>query len=208
MDDRDDATLLHAWKAGDGSSGEVLFERYYELVARFFANKATVDRADLVQKTFIACLEKVDGLRNAASFRSFLFGVARFELLHHYRRKHRRETDLDGDRESVCDLDPSPSRIIAKKQEERLLLEALRRIPIDLQLVLELSYWEELSSAEIADVVGVPVGTVKSRVRRAREQLDAQLKVLAETDAVLQSTMVNLDGWARSLREGIAVERG
>ena len=88
------------------------------------------------------------------------------------------------------------------------MLEALRRIPIDLQLVLELSYWEELSSAEIADVVGVPVGTVKSRVRRAREQLDAQLKVLAETDAVLQSTMVNLDGWARSLREGIAVERG
>ncbi len=201
----DDATLLQQWKNGDKRSGEELFSRYYELVSRFFANKTSVDKADLVQKTFMACLEKVDGLRNAASFRSFLFGVARFELLHHYRRKHQRETDFDGEQVSVCDLDPSPSRIVAKQQEERLLLEALRRIPIELQIILELSYWEQLTGAEIAEVVGVPVGTVKSRVRRAREQLDIQMRELAASTQVLQSTAANLDQWAARLRNAAAV---
>lgn len=200
----DDATLLRRWKDGDKQSGEDLFSRYYDPVARFFANKASLDKADLIQKTFTACLEKVDGLRDAASFRSFLFGVARFELLHHYRRKHRRETDLDTAQDSVCDLDPSPSRIVAKKQEERLLLEGLRRIPVDLQIVLELVYWEQLSSVEIAEVIGVPQGTVKSRVRRARTQLDIRMRELAESAALLESTTADLEQWAAQLRDAVA----
>ncbi|MEX1365946.1 MAG: sigma-70 family RNA polymerase sigma factor [Nannocystaceae bacterium] len=154
-----------------------------------------------VQATFTACLEKVDQLRDAASFRSFLFGVARFELLHHYRRKSARETDLDTAQHSVCDLDPSPSRIVAKRQEQRLLLEGLRRIPLDLQIVLELAYWEQLSSPEIAEVIGIPVGTVKSRVRRARQRLDTELAALAESSQLLQSTVANLERWAAGLRD-------
>ena len=152
----DDATLLRRWRDGDKRSGQTLFERYYALVARFFSNKAMTDRADLVQATFTACIEKVDQLRDATSFRSFLFGIARFELLHYFRRKSGRETDLDAAEQSVCDLDPSPSRLIAEHQEQRLLLEALRRIPLDLQIVLELSYWERLTAVEIAEVLRIP----------------------------------------------------
>ena len=112
----DDTTLLLKWRDGDGGAGEELFERYYESVLRFFANKVAEDRGDLVQATFMALLEKVDGLRKATSFRSFLFGVARYELLHYFRRKSRRETNFDTAAVSVYDLDPSPSRIIAKYQ--------------------------------------------------------------------------------------------
>lgn len=200
----DDATLLLAWREGSKSAGQALFDRYYALLARFFANKVPEAHDDLVQATFMACLEKIDHLREATSFRSFLFGIARFELLHHYRRRSKRETPHDFAEVSVWDLQPSPSRIIAEHQEQRLLLEGLRHIPIDLQIVLELSYWEKATSQEIAEVVGIPVGTVKSRVRRARERLEAQLAQLAESPDLLESTSANLDQWAQGVREQLA----
>lgn len=201
-----DAELLQRWKTGDTRSGEVLFARYYDAVSRFFGNKVARDRGDLVQATFSACLEKVDGLKDAASFRSFLFGIARFELLHYYRRKSRRETEFDAEKLSVYDLDPTPSRIIAKHQEQRLLLEGLRHIPVELQVVLELTYWEKLTSAEMADLLGIPEGTVKSRVRRAREKLDQQLVRLADSPQQLETTTSNLEGWAQQLRGQFAAE--
>ncbi len=201
-----DAELLQQWKSGDTRSGEELFARYYDAVARFFGNKVNRDRADLVQATFSACLEKVGGLKDAASFRSFLFGIARFELLHYYRRKSRRETEFDAEKTSVYDLDPTPSRIIAKHQEQRLLLEALRHIPLDLQVVLELTYWEKLTSPEMADLLEIPEGTVKSRVRRAREKLDEQLARLADSPARLETTTSDLEGWAKKLRGQLVAE--
>lgn len=198
-----DVELLLQWQSGDVASGEALFGRYYDAIARFFGNKVSRDRADLVQATFSACLEKVGQLKNAASFRAFLFSIARFELLHYYRRKSRRETEFDADQVSVCDLDPTPSRIIAKREEQRLLLEGLRRIPIDLQIALELTYWEKFTSAEVADLLSIPEGTVKSRIRRAREKLDEALAELADSDERLQSTMANLEGWAAELRDHV-----
>ncbi|MBV1857701.1 MAG: sigma-70 family RNA polymerase sigma factor [Nannocystaceae bacterium] len=195
-----DAELLLHWRAGDTHSGELLFARYYDVVARFFGNKVTRGRADLVQATFSTCLEKVDELRSATSFRSFLFGIARFELLHHYRRKSRRETEFDADSVCAYDMDPTPSRVIAKHREQRLLLEALRHIPLDLQLVLELTYWESFTSAEMADLLSIPEGTVKSRVRRARQKLDTQLRRLASSAALFETTNSDLDGWAAQLR--------
>lgn len=203
-----DAELLQRWNDGDTRSGEQLFARYYDAVSRFFGNKVTRDRADLVQGTFSACLEKVDGLKNATSFRSFLFGIARFELLHYYRRKSRREVEFDAESVSVHDVDPTPSRVIAKHQEQRLLLEALRHIPLELQIVLELTYWEKLTSAEMADLLGIPEGTVKSRVRRARQKLDEELGRLAESPAQLETTASDLDGWAEKLRGQLARETG
>ncbi|MEX1365942.1 MAG: RNA polymerase sigma factor [Nannocystaceae bacterium] len=197
----DDATLLNAWRDGDRESGVALFDRYYDLLARFFANKAAEARDDLVQATLMACLEKVDTLRKASSFRSFLLSIARYELLHYYRRRSRRETPHDFSEISVYDLEPSPSRIIAEHQEQRLLLEALRYIPVDLQIVLELSYWEKASSREIAEVLGIPEGTVKSRVRRARERLKAAMAELAESPQLLESTSADLDQWANGVRE-------
>ena len=200
----DDATLLRRWRDGSRTSGEALFERHYEGVRRFFANKVADNPGDLVQRTFMAALEKIDQLRDARSFRAFLFGVARYELLHYFRRKSRLEQPFDATEHSAFDLDPSPSGVLAEREEQRLLLEALRRIPLELQIVLELSYWEELTSAEIAQIAGLPVGTVKSRIRRAREQMEAALAELADSPAQLASTMANLSRWAEQIRAGIS----
>lgn len=197
----DDAALLERWNGGEASAGEALFERHFDAIYRFFRNKVSDDCEELVQRTLMACLEKRDKVRNAESFRAFLFGCARFELLRYFRRKNKRDREVEFDNASVYDLEPSPSRIVANKREQRVLLEALRRIPVELQIVVELHYWENLTTAEIAEVIEVPSGTVKSRLRRARERLEVELGKLAQEPALLQSTVAGLDGWVAGIKD-------
>jgi DNA-directed RNA polymerase specialized sigma24 family protein len=94
-----------------------------------------------------------------------------------------------------------PSNVLAKHEEQRVLLEALRAIPLDLQIAVELFYWEQLSLLEIASVLEIPEGTVKSRLFRAKQLLRQQIENFATGDAVLRSTIQGLDDWARSLRD-------
>jgi RNA polymerase sigma factor (sigma-70 family) len=197
----DDAELLERWNAGDGSAGEALFEKHFDALYRFFRNKVNEDCGELVQRTLMACLEKRDKVRNAESLRAFVFGCARFELLRYFRRRSKREREVDFADASVHDLDPSPSRIVAKQREQRVLLEALRRIPLELQIVVELHYWESMTTAEIAEVIEVPVGTVKSRLRRARERLEAELATIAKEPALLESTVAGLEGWVAGIKD-------
>lgn len=195
-----DIELLDRWKAGEQSAGEQLFERHFDALYRFFRNKVGDDSEELLQRALMACVEQRDKFRGESSFRSFMFGVARIELLNYFKRKgrlRRREAALDT---SVHDLDPSPSAIVAGGEEQRVLLEALRRIPLDLQIAIELFYWEELSTPEIAEALDIPTGTVKSRLRRAKEHLEGELAELARSPTLLKSTMANLDGWAAQLR--------
>ena len=110
---------------------------------------------DLAQRTFLACLEAADRIREDGSFRAYLFGIARKVLLQHFARVRRDGNPPDPAVASADALGASPSRVIAQREEQRLLLRALRKIPLDLQIAIELFYWEELSIAEIAARCGV-----------------------------------------------------
>jgi RNA polymerase sigma-70 factor (ECF subfamily) len=188
---RTDQELLEAWRAGDKPAGTELFQRHYAAVYRFFCNKLTGDRRDLIQQTFLACVEGRDRLRSDDRFRSYLFGVACNTLRSHLRSKYDDAVDLEG--VSVLDLNPGPDEIYARSRERLLLLKALRRIPIERQLVLELRYWEDLESTEIAEILGVPDNTVRSRLARARDDLRAAMEGLAASAVELASTVDNLD---------------
>ncbi|WP_275943097.1 sigma-70 family RNA polymerase sigma factor [Pseudenhygromyxa sp. WMMC2535] len=109
---------------------------------------------------------------------------------------------------SVYDLDPGPSSVIAERQEQRLLLEGLRAISVNYQVVLELHYWEQLSTKEIAAVLGVPAGTVRSRLQRAREALEAAIGALSRSPAMLESTLTRLDDWAQHCAHAMGGRRG
>jgi RNA polymerase sigma factor (sigma-70 family) len=196
-----DVELLDAWRGGDRRAGEQLFERHYAAVARFFRNKLEFGVDDLIQRTFLACVEGRERIRGDASFRTYLFAVARNLLGKHYRGRQRPGDRIDFGVTSIHDLAPSPSVVVAEHQEQRLLLAALRRIPIDHQIVLELYYWERLTSAEIAGVLDVPHGTVRTRIRRAKQLLEEQLRALDGERAIVESTVANLESWAASLRE-------
>ena len=198
--DASDAVLLAAWSEGDRSAGEELFERHFEAVARFFRNKADDPIDDLIQKTFLGCLEARDSFRGEGSFRGFLFGVARNVLGKHWRSKARDRLQFDGDEVSVHELGASPSSAYAKDQEQLMVLSALRRIPIDYQVVLELHYWESMTAAEIGTALSIPVGTAKNRIRRAKQMLEGELRSIADGRLRLEPTQSRLDTWARSLR--------
>ena len=201
----DDAELLEAWRAGDKRAGKILFERHYDAVHRFFRNKVGPEAPDLVQKTFLGCLESVEQYRGEGSFRSWVFAVAYRQLCKHYRSKASERARFDVGTVSVCDLDPSPSRMLAQRREQQLLLEALRRIPVELQVALELHYWERMSDADIARALDMPLGTTKSRIRRGRQLLAERMAELAASPTELQSTLANLEQWAEQLR-GFALE--
>lgn len=193
--------LLEAWKAGDAQAGSELFERHFSSICRFFASKVDRDVDDLVQKTFTACVEGRERFRGQSSFRTYLFAVAR-NILRSYLRTRKRERDrFDLGVSSVHDLGLSPTVLIARRKEELLVLQALRRIPIEQQLVLELYFWEDMSARELGEVLELPEGTVRGRIRRARQLLNERMAELAESDALLESTQSNLEDWARSLRE-------
>lgn len=197
---RSDAELLEAWSQGDTRAGERLFERHYEGVARFFRNKVGDEWAELCQRTFLACVEAVSKFRAEGSFRSFLFGIAYRQLYRFYRQRAYDRDRLDFGVVSALDLDPTASSFMAARDEERLLLLALRRIPVEYQVILELHYWEEMSAKACAEVLELPVGTAKTRLRRARQLLEAALAQDASSEAELTRTLSGLESWARNLR--------
>lgn len=208
-----DAELLDAWRRGDVRAGEELFERHYRSIERFFQNKVPEAADDLIQATFLACVEAQHRFRGDASVRTFLFAVAHNQLRNHFSRGRRRQGmeqagELDLDTVSAHDLEPGPSTLVARRAEQRLLLEGLRRIPLAYQIVLELHYWEELTADQIADVLGLPVGTAKTRIRRGRQLLEGKVTEIASSREELESTIGGLDGWARSLRARAYGEAG
>lgn len=165
---------FEAWSGGDASAGEALLSRYYAPVARFFHNKVSADPDELIQRTFLRCVEQRSTFRREAPFRSYLFAIARNVLLEHFRERQRvRAREVDTSVSSAHDLDPSPSQLLLRRQETALLLDALRRVPLDQQTLLELYYWEGLSVAELAATFDAPEGTIKGRLSRARRDLAA-----------------------------------
>ncbi|MCY0994228.1 sigma-70 family RNA polymerase sigma factor [Nannocystis sp. ILAH1] len=194
----DDETLLAAWRQGERAAGQRLFERYYEAVARFFVNKVGDAGTELIQKTFLACVEGMPRFRGDGSFRSYLFAIAYRQLCLHYKRRASEPVDLAS--QSVAGLDPSVAGVLVEREEQRLLLAALRSIALELQVVLELHYWEQCSVVEIAAALEIPQGTVKSRLRRGREQLREAIERLAATRELALSTFRGLESWAAAVR--------
>lgn len=175
----EDFGLLDAWRAGDRTAGSALFERYVPALVRFFRNKAS-EPEDLVQATFLACVEGRDRFEGRASFRTYLLAIARFQLYAHLRKVSRQPGDLAFDLVSIARITESAGRRIDRRRRHARLLAALQRLSVDEQLILELSYWESLSGPEVAEVMGLSHAAVRVRLHRARQRLAG---VLAEGGA-------------------------
>lgn len=155
---------------------------------------------DLAAEAFERFAKGLSRYRGDSSVRTFLFAIANNVLREHIRRRQR-DQRMDAPLSSVADLGPSPSVVFADHQQQRLLLHALRALPLEHQVVLELSFFEDMSRAEIAEVTGIAAGTIAGRLRRAQELLRERLTTLGESPALLESTITDLAQWAQSLRE-------
>lgn len=169
-----DAQLLRRWHEGDKQMGSVLFQRHFTNVQRFFRNKVVHDDIeDLVQQTFLGCLEGVDRFRGDASFRTYLFAIARRRLYSYLRTRDSQQKRMAADFSitSVHDLGMTPSSAVAAAREHMVMLEAMQHLSVERQTLLELFYWEDLPGREIAEVLEVEPTTVRTRLFRARTEL-------------------------------------
>ena len=194
-----DAELVARWRAGDRSACAELFAAHYDGVARFFRNKVPSHEDDLVQRSFLRCFEGIERLREPAAFRSFLFAIAHNVLREHLREHSRAPLELESQR--AIDLDPSPSTLVAEREHQRLLIAALRHIPLAHQIVLELHYWEQLSASQIAEILEEPLGTIKTRLRRAKQLLAQAVAELGRTPALVSASLAELERWAAEIGE-------
>lgn len=193
-----DAALLEGWADGDNAAGNRLLDRYFDRLLAFFGQRVDRDVEDLVQRTMMSCLSARASVRNASCFRAFLFRVARNELIDHYRRKDPMRESVEPD-EGLCER-TTPSQFAADRQQKAALSLALSKLELELQIVLALHYWEGMTHAELTETLALPLGTVKSRLRRAKAALREQLLTAAET-AEVDRTLQSLTSWAQALRE-------
>ena len=152
----------------------------------------------MVQETFKSCVESRDKVADPSRFHGFIMKVA-YHVLCRYLRKHyiKKEHESNFELISIESLSPSPSSAVAKIQEQQLLLQGLREIPINHQVILELHYWEDMTTEQIGEILSVPVGTIRSRLKRARQLLEKALTRIARSPKLLESTLSRLDDWAR-----------
>ncbi len=200
-----DADLLERWRAGDKRAGEALTTRHYAPVQKLVRRKLD-DRAaiqEIVQDTWLALLEGRENIREGLKFRGFLNIIASRRVYKWYQSRGV-GPDFDPEQISLADASSSlPVRLQIKKAETKLLYRALRELPAEEQLTLELFNWEELSAPDIAELMNVSLATVKHRLRRGREKLAALISSYQQApglDAV--DTRELLDWFADLQRRG------
>jgi RNA polymerase sigma-70 factor (ECF subfamily) len=189
----DDFDLLDKWTAGDATAGNLLFKRHFEAVYRFFEHKIDGEIDDLVQETFLACLKSRDTFRRQSAFRTYLLAIARHTLFGYWRKRTVPGKTLDFEEISVASLSTSAGSRLASEEDKAALLAALRTLPLDQQLLLEMYYWEELDRDQLAEVFDVEPSTIGTRLFRARQALHSLVNVSTATPANRE-----LEDWART----------
>jgi RNA polymerase sigma-70 factor (ECF subfamily) len=143
----------------------------YNYLARRCPDAATA--CDLLQETFLQVVRQSDQLVKVAMPRAWLFAIARNMLARHYRRQR--------DPQAAAQLWYEPASD-AKDDRLAMMREAIQKLPPELRDTLELRLEQELSYEEIAHVLGIPVGTVRSRLHNAVRQLRDAMRSQEETN--------------------------
>ncbi len=171
------ADLERRFAAGDAAALPLAYEEFGRLVyavARRLVGER--DAADVAQEAWLAAWRGSRRFRPAAgSLAGWLVGITRFKAIDHLRRAGRRPVESDGDNLAVlADLRETGA---AEAVAERLLVsDALDRLDGRPRAVLELAFYSDLTHQEIAERTGVPLGTVKSDIRRGLERLRRHLE--------------------------------
>lgn len=176
----DDNRLVTLFQRGDEDAFDALVERHrrriYSLVCRL-ASPAEAD--DLAQEVFIAAYRALPSFRGDSAFSTWLYRIAVHTCSHHLRRRKLDTTDLDEEfMDSDREHDPERSAISSELQGR--VREAIENLPYKLRLVVVLRDLQGLNYEEIAQVVGCPIGTVRSRLHYATQRLATVLRPYVE----------------------------
>lgn len=201
MDPSSDGELLERWRAGDRGAAQTLTQRHYGSVLRYFELNASSVAEDLAQATFMACIERVADVRDAAAFRAYLMGIARRQLALYLRELSRNPR--------YGDFEDAPrtqmSTLLARSRDQLLVLRALASMPRRPQLLLVLFYWDRMQTPQLAEAFGVPVSTIRTQLARARARLRRSMEELTGANSMRPS---DDETWLAHLLTSVLAGRG
>ncbi|SDC53889.1 RNA polymerase sigma factor [Actinokineospora iranica] len=167
-----DEQLIGAIARGDQDALRALYARHatgmLRLLHRLTSNAAVAE--EVLQETWLAVWQSAGGFRGESSVRSWLFGVCRRQAHNRLRRSAFVEVDLAEVAEPP-DPDPAVEDQVLARADHEALVSAIDELPEHLRAALALVLTEEMTYPEVAEALGVPVGTVKSRMSHARRRL-------------------------------------
>lgn len=194
MSERDvDAVLVERVQQGDKNAFGLLVRKYerkiYRLIARLVRDPAEVE--DVAQEAFIKAYRALPQFRGESAFYTWLYRIAVNTAKNHLQASNRRpsakpESALSDDAEPFDETDNlsdinTPEAVIASRQIADTVNLAIEALPEELRTAIVLREIEGLSYEEIAQTMGCPIGTVRSRIFRAREAIAQRLRPLLDT---------------------------
>ncbi len=175
----DERALIAAAQAGERAAIDELLARYEERIYRFGLRMCGDEDSarEVLQETMLAAFKSLPGFRGQAALSTWLYQIARSFCIKQ-RRGPERPRPLD---ERLADAAPAPDQAVHARRIGEALAAAIRTLPPDQREVIVLRDVEGLSAQEAADVVGIEVGALKSRLHRARMALRGELAGIVET---------------------------
>ena len=169
--------LISRARGGDREAFGALVEQYrdnvYRLAYRMCGNAYVADEA--AQEAFVAAWRALPNFRGDAKFSTWLYRLTTNAAIDVMRREKRHQTVGDGEMVDLADDADSPQETVERTEQQEAVQKALSTLSEEYREVLLLRYMEELDYAEIAEVLQLPSGTVKSRINRAKAALKAAL---------------------------------
>ncbi|MFC1747271.1 RNA polymerase sigma factor RpoE [Pseudomonadota bacterium] len=187
-DNRADQALVERVQGGDKAAFDLLVLKYQHkvvnLISRYVRDSAEV--YDVAQETFIKAYRALPNFRGDSAFYTWLYRIAintaKNYLVAQNRRPPKSDVDVDDAEQydSGGDLREydTPEGLLHKDEIERVVTETIEQLPDDLRTAITLRELEGLSYEEISQTMGCPVGTVRSRIFRAREAIQKRLEPL------------------------------
>jgi len=188
MDNKTDQYLVERVQEGDKQAFDILVKKYQHrivvLVSRFLKDSADVQ--DVTQDAFIKAYRALPNFRGESAFYTWLYRIAVNTAKNHLVSLGRRPPSVDLDVNDAEQFEGSlalkeqatPERLLLKDEIQRVVTETIEGLSEDLRTAITLRELEGMSYEEIAEVMGCPVGTVRSRIFRARETIQVKLKML------------------------------
>jgi len=193
MNERDvDWQLVTRVQRGDKQAYELLVAKYQRRITRLLSRiiRDPSDIEDVAQEAFIKAYRALPGFRGESAFYTWLYRIAINTAKNHFAAQSRRgATQSTADPEDAENFDDAlalrdvatPDAVLLSKQVGEAVNQAIERLPDDLKTAIVLRELEGMSYDEIAAAMNCPVGTVRSRIFRAREAIAADLRPLLGT---------------------------
>ena len=172
-----DEVLIGRIADGDRLAMQVLFARHHVRVFRFVLRLVRNEAAaeDLISEVFLDVWRQAGKFEGRAAVSTWLLAIARFKALTVLRRKPEQELDEDT-AETIEDTADTPDVALEKKDKSALIRECLAGLSAEHREIIDLVYYHEKSVEEVAEIVGIPENTVKTRMFYARKKLAELLK--------------------------------